>query len=194
MTDPAPSASLDLLFSRVREGDMEAFGAWYARVALPVRRSLRSFARELDVEAVIQEAMMTMWRIAPRLDLQGAGASLAYAIRVARTGALMEIRKHRGVTREEIDALERLPEGRIEPALPADPGLRRAIEECLGRLPAKPRAAIGARLRGMGESDAGLAASVTMSLNTYFQNIVRARRALRACLEGRGVSMKGILA
>jgi len=46
----------------------------------------------------------------------------------------------------------------------------------------------------MGEPDAGLAASVRMPVNTFFQNIVRARRALRKCLEGRGVSMKGILA
>jgi DNA-directed RNA polymerase specialized sigma24 family protein len=135
-----------------------------------------------------------MWRLAPRLDLQGENASLRYALRVTRTGALMEIRKHRGVKREEIEALESREEGRCEPALPPDPGLRRAILECLERLPAKPRAALRARLRGMGEPDAGLAASLKMSANTYFQNVVRARRSLHSCLEGRGVSMKEILA
>jgi RNA polymerase sigma factor (sigma-70 family) len=194
MTDRSAEASIDDLFSRVREGDVEAFSAWYARVGLRVRESLRSFAREVDVEAVMQEAMLTLWKIAPRLDLKGENASLRYAIRVARTGALMEIRKRRGVTREEIEAVESYEEGRREPALPNDPGLRRAIEECLGRLPSKPRAALGARLRSMGGPDAGLAASLKMSTNTYLQNIVRARRALRSCLEGRGVLIKGILA
>jgi len=79
----------------------------------------------------------------------------------------------------------------VEPEPPPDPGLRRAIRDCLDRLSRKPAAALAARLRGEGaEPDRVLAERVGMTLNTFLQNIVRARRLLAECLESKGISTR----
>jgi RNA polymerase sigma-70 factor (ECF subfamily) len=74
---------------------------------------------------------------------------------------------------------------------PADPFLRRAIQICLGLLPARPREAIQARLEAAGgESDHEIAERLGLKLNTLLQNVTRARRALAGCLERRGVNLR----
>ena len=45
-----------------------------------------------------------------------------------------------------------------------------------------------ARLKGL--DDRTLAAELDMRVNTFLQNIVRARRLLRKCLEGKGVRLE----
>ena len=40
-------------FRLAKAGDMEAFARWMGKVELPLRRSLRRFARAVDVEVVV---------------------------------------------------------------------------------------------------------------------------------------------
>ena len=87
-----------------------------------------------------------------------------------------------------LDELDPSSEPSIEPEPPADLGLLRAIKDCLSRLTGKPREALLARLaRGHEAHDRDLAASLGMAVNTFLQNIVRARKAVATCLDGKGV-------
>ena len=178
-------SDVDDLWARVRSGDRIAFGDWMGRVERPIRFSLSRFARNVESEVVVQETLMRMWLLAqePR-ELKGPDASLRFAIGMARNIALGEARRReREVSLPEDDVIE---EPRPEP--PSDPGLARAIRDCLDRLTGQVAKAIVARIEsGHRLSDRALAQLVGMTTNTLLQNIVRARRKIADCLEAKGV-------
>lgn len=185
---------LDVHLQEIVKGDKAAFGRWVAGAEATLRGSLRSFAASVDVEAVVQETLLRLWQVAGRVQPDGKpNGLLRFALRAGRNLALSETRRRRAVAAtDDEEGFERLM-ARIadEGPAPADPFLRRAIEICLGLLPAKPREAILARLQAAGgESDHELAARLGLKLNTLLQNVTRARRALAECLERRGVNLE----
>ncbi len=194
MADAESADRMDEAFQAARAGNRSAFADWMGMVEIPLRRSLSRFARAVDIEAAVQETFMRMWLIAcdPGREITGNHASLRFAFRVARNVALEEVRRYRQEQFVDLNTLEDLPQGRVESDLP-DPALSRAIRECMQRLPEKPRRALSARIRDGTLRDRQLAESVRMKLNTFIQNIVRARRQLRACLERRGVRLEEIM-
>jgi len=194
VTDEDRADRLEELFLLARSGEPDAFAEWMAMAEIPLRRSLRRFARAVDVEVVVQETLVRMWLVAnePRRILEGSSASLKFAFRVARNVALEEIRRYRHDRFVDLDALDNRPEGSFNPK-PCDPALARAIAECIESLPAQPRSALLARLNGDCLPDRELADVLRMRLNTFLQNIVRARKNLETCLEGRGVRLGEIL-
>ena len=184
--------TVDILFELARHGDRRAFARWAEQVHGPVRGSVRRFARFVDVEVVVQETLLRMWMLAcdERRELEGENASLRFALRVAHHVALEELRR---VRREPVDGGDAPVEPAVDPAPVADPGLRAAIVECLEALPKQPRAALAARLADGGcRPDRDLAGLVGMQPNTFLQNVVRARRRVAECLEGKGVLLRGI--
>jgi len=194
MSDDHRAGRLDELFQLARIGESEAFAEWMGMVEIPLRRNLRRFSRAVDVEVVVQETLMRMWLVAcdPGRVLEGRDASLRFAFRVARNVALEEIRRCRFDRLVDLENLEDLPEGSYDPE-PCDPALARVIADCFKCLPDKPRSALAARLEGDCTPDRVLAERLRMKLNTFLQNIVRARRAMEKCLEGRGVRLKEVL-
>lgn len=179
---------IDRLWFEACAGDKRAFGDWMGRVERPVLHSLWPFARAVDAESVVQETMMRMWvrsqDYAQRLE--GENASLRFAIGLARNLARNMARK---LKREQLLPPEELPQA-AEAALsdpPSDPFLGRLIERCIKALKARGRNALLARLRRGHVGDRELAAMLHMTLNTFLQNISRARRQLDACLERSGV-------
>ena len=194
MSDDHRAVRPDELFLLACWGRPDAYAEWMGMVEIPLRRSLQRFARAVDVEVVMQETFMRMWLVANDRQriLEGTNASLKFAFRVARNVALEEIRRRRLDRLVDLEHLEDLPEGSYDPE-PRDPALARAIADCFRRLPDKPRRALGARLEGDCLPDRVLAERLRMRLNTYLQNIVRARRAMERCLEGRGVRLKEAL-
>ncbi len=179
----------DLAFRRARSRDHEGFTDWVRRVEVPLRASLRRFARRVDVEAVLQEGLLRMWVLAPTLVLEGDDASLRYALRLVRNLALREAERLGRFDPLDPAGTENSTEATVDPEPPSDPALRQAILDCIARLPQKPREALLARLRGQGLApDRALAERLRMSLNTFLQNVVRARRHLARCLESRGIS------
>ena len=184
---------VDADFAEVCTGDSVAFARWMGRVERPIRLSLRPFARAVDVEAVVQETLARMWMFATDRGsaLTGEDASLRYAIGMARNLARNEARRMR---REVHLPPERLPEPVVGPDPPPDPGLARAIAECMKKVARRPLEALQLRLRlGHARSDRELAEMVGMSMNAFLQNIVRARKHLAGCLEGKGVPLREIL-
>lgn len=180
----------DVAFERARWGDVGAFASWMALVERPVRGSLRRFARAIDVESVLQETLLRVWvaRQNPKREFMGENASLRFTLRVARNVALEEVRRARLDHLVALDELDPSSEPSIDPTPPSDPGLLRAIKDCVSRLRGKPRDALLARLsRGHESHDRDLAAALGMAVNTFLQNIVRARKAVAVCLEGKGL-------
>lgn len=175
---------LDHLHAAIANGDADAFARWLSGSEATIRESLRSFARVVDVEAILQEALVRVWQVAPRFTPDGRPHALVrFSIRIARNLAISEVRRMK-VHDHHVDEIE-MP----EVAAP-DPMLREAIEDCREKLPAKPRAALEARLAAAGaREDEELAAGLAMSRNTFLQNFTRARKFLVDCLGKRGITL-----
>jgi RNA polymerase sigma-70 factor (ECF subfamily) len=190
MSAPSYTDRVDEAFRWAAAGNRDAFAVWMRMVELPLRRSLARYARAVDVEVVVQETLLRMWLVAQDRArvLEGENASLRFAFKVGRIVALQEIRRFRRETPVDLEVLETLPEGQVQPELP-DPALGRAISECFKKLPDKPRKAIKARIDEGHRPDRDLAQSLSMRLNTFLQNVVRARSLLAKCLERRGVRL-----
>jgi RNA polymerase sigma-70 factor (ECF subfamily) len=180
---------LDVHLPAIAAGDDQAFAAWLAGAEGTVRASLRSFAAVVDTEAVLQEALLRTWQVAPRIASDGRpNALLRLAVRIARNRAIDEVRRAR-VEPTELDALERAAhaEAPDDPVVP-DPLLRRLVERCREKLPPAPARALTARLEARGGvSDRDLAASLQQELNTFLKNVGRARALLVECLGRSGV-------
>ena len=190
MPDTRARLDVDALFGRVCDGDREAFADWMGAVEAPIRRLLGRYARAIDVESVLQETLLRMWVYAQDRgrELRGEAASLRFAIGMARNIARSEARR---MGRMTFLPPADLPEVIVDPDPPSDPALERAIRKCFERLKGQPRAALQIRLSLQGShSDRELARIADMTLNTFLQNIVRARKAMAECLRGRGVVLE----
>lgn len=187
---------LDVHLGPISAGDAGAFARWLAGAEPAIRGSLRAFAAQVDVEAVLQETLLRAWQVAPRLAPDGrANALLRFAVRAARNLALDEARRAGRAAPRDEEELHRLLDGLAAggPAELPDPLLRRLIAACRERLPHRPRAALEARLAAGGtEPDPALAARAGMRLNTFLQNVGRARRALAECLRRSGVELEEV--
>ena len=181
---------LDAHVFAIAAGDPDAFEVWAAGAEARLRDSLSSFAATVDVEAMVQETLLRVWQVAPRFQDDGQpNGLLRLAIRIARNLAVSDLRRRGRVTREGDQELARLLDAVAMDENPSgpDPLLRRLIQACFGELPAKPRSALEARLESGGvEPDAQLAETLGMRLNTFLQNVTRARRALAECLRRGG--------
>lgn len=180
------------LLPRVQAGDAEAFAQWAASAEPALRVSLRAFATVVDTEAVLQEALLRVWQVAPRFTPDGKpNALLRFAVTVTRNAAISELRRS-SPSREQLDALEQelARETEARPTAP-DPFLRRAIAECKDKLPGKPKVALEQRLANGGEDgDQILADRLGMTLNTFLQNFTRARKLMAECLKGKGIALE----
>jgi DNA-directed RNA polymerase specialized sigma24 family protein len=189
----AATTDIDSTFLRASGGDRDAFADWMGAVEAPIRRSLSRFARAVDVESVMQETLLRMWVYAQDrgAELVGEAASLRFAIGMARNIARSEARR---MGRISFLPPEDLPEVEVQPDPSPDPGLAHAIRECLDALKGKPSEALRARLLdSFMFSDRQIAANVHMTLNTFLQNVVRARKAVAECLGRRGIVLEEVL-
>jgi len=188
----AAAIDLDGELGAIVAGDPDAFARWVAGAEPPLRASLRPLAARVDCEAVLQEALLRIWQVAPRCRRdERPNALLRLGLRIARNLAIDELRRARGTSADEASLEAALARAAVvEPRAP-DPLLRRAIEECRRALPQKPAAALEARLESAGaEPDQRLAERLRMKLNTFLQNVTRAKKLLAACLREHGVELE----
>ena len=176
----------DVHLTAIAAGDPQAFGHWAAACETRLRLSLTSFAGQVDTEAVLQETLLRVWQVAPRVEPDGRSNSLLrFAIRVARNTAISELRRQRKTT--PAPPHDEPSTSGHEP----DPMLRSVIVGCREKLPKKPALALQQRLSSAGgEPDKVLATALDMTLNTFLQNITRARRLLAECLQRHGVRLE----
>ena len=183
--------NLDNYVEAIVAGDPDSFGHWVAGAENSLRASLRPFAVQVDTEAVLQEALIRLWQVAPRFKADGQQNSFfRFALRVVRNLAISESRRSR-VTVSDLGAIEKhLADAIGDVRDSPDPLLRELIEDCRGKLPAKPAAALNARLTSAGgDPDSVLAARLEMRTNTFLQNFTRARKLLADCLRKRGYDL-----
>lgn len=185
-----PLVDLDVHLDGIVERDEETFAYWMAGAEPAIRRSLRSFATSVDVEAVVQETLLGIWQIASRHRPDGRPDSLLrLAIRIARNMALDEAR--RAGRKASLDDARSAPDTMAEyQTSTPDPLLKEILLRCLERLRGKPRDALVARLNAVGESDRELATPLGMAVNTFRQNVSRARKAIQQCLGDHGVMLE----
>lgn len=184
---------LDDHLSAIAAGDPDAFGRWVAGAEHELRAALASFATTVDTEVVVQETLLRMWQVAPRVERDGRpNALLRLALRSARNLAIDHTRR---LGREApLDLCEHGADAALVTRSAADPLLREAIAECREGLPPQPAAALRARVtEGGARHDRELAERVGMTLNTFLKNIGRARALLAECLRARGVDLGEIL-
>ncbi len=178
-------SDLDCHLAAIVAGNTEAFGRWVAGCELRLRASLAGFAGHVDVEAVLQETLLRVWQVAPRLRPDGKPDMLVrFAVRVARNHAVSELRRSGKAPPPDDDS--------VRPTEP-DPKLREILLVCRDKLPAQPARALAERLTTPALADHAVAARVGMQKNTFLQNITRARTLLVACLERAGVSLMEVL-
>jgi RNA polymerase sigma factor (sigma-70 family) len=187
MTD-APGKSparddLDIFVQQIVARDKLAFAQWIGHAEGQLRASLARYARVVDTEAVVQEALLRLWQAAPEFVFDDRpNGFLRLAIRIARNLAIDSLRKRRETL------LEPDQEEPGETWEPPDPMLRKTIRLCFDQLPHTNQRIFAARLESHGaESDEVLAGKQGMRLNTFLQNFTRARRLIAACLEKHGV-------
>lgn len=182
---------VDTLWQLACKRDERSFGDWMGCVEHPIRRSLYCWARWVDVEGIVQETCLRMWVRAcdtERPPLTGREASVRVAIVMAWNLASNEARKR---YREDVLPPEKMPESSVEPGPDPEPLLRLAIWECVDALKGKLGEVMSQRLSNDGLlADRDLAGQLGMKLNTFLQNIVRARKQLDACLDGKGFPAK----
>ena len=91
-----------------------------------MRLALRSFAAVVDVEAVLQEALLRVWQVAPRFVPDGKpNGLLRLGVRIARNLATSELRRTRARPVDDLEDTIRAPV-----AAAPDPHLRAAIVAC----------------------------------------------------------------
>src|SRR5262245_19912560 len=87
---------LDIHLPAIADGDAAAFARWLAAAEAPLRECLRPYCTRVDAEAILQEALLRIWQVAPRHTPDGSPNSLfRLGIRIARNLAIDEIRKTR---------------------------------------------------------------------------------------------------
>src|SRR5438046_2537257 len=141
---------LDVFLHGILARDTDAFARWMAHAEGPIRDSLRSFATVIDVEAILQEALLRVWQVSPRFVQDGRpNGLLRLGIRIARNLAISEVRRTKSRPTEDDDLERRLADeggaADAEAHVP-DPMLREVIASCYERLPGKPKEALRARL------------------------------------------------
>lgn len=179
---------LDELAPAIGARDVGAFAKWVSVAEPCLRHALAGTARCVDAEAVVQETLLRVWQIAPHFKSDGRpNGLLRLSCRIARNVAITEFRRQHPA--RELPADLEVPEWRGGRSVDAE-GLGGAIRECFERLPAAPRQAMEARLRSHSDKDEAIARSMGMKINTFFQNIRRARLAIVNCLKERGFELE----
>jgi DNA-directed RNA polymerase specialized sigma24 family protein len=177
-------------FHAIARRDPEAFKKWFRLCEIRLKRSLRTYADTVDVEAIVQDTALKVWEHAPRLKPDGRpGFLLRWAFTVAHNAA--RTRSKREDRQDGLD--ERLEVPDLAHVL-ADPIFRGRIQRCREQLSGNPRSVLDARLADEGQHpDRILAAAIRMKDATFRKNLERARRALEKCLRGFGIDVREYL-
>ncbi len=188
------AVDVDQHAAAIAAGDSGAFARALAVIEPSVRASLRSYASKVDVEAVVQEALLRLWQAAPRFVPDGRPNGLArFATRIAHNLAIDELRRRRELPSEDAaldEASTRTMAAESTVLAAPDPMLRARIVYCYEQLPPKNALAMHARIEARGgEPDTAVAEQLGMRLNTFLQNVTRARKLLERCLEEQGVAL-----
>jgi RNA polymerase sigma-70 factor (ECF subfamily) len=180
MTDDAVTD--DALLARYAQGDARAARLLMERLAPRVLRLARRLLQdEAEAEDVTQEAMLRLWRIAPKWQAGGAQPS-TWLHRVAVNLATDRLRRRRSVALDAIEEPDDPSPGAVEGLMTSD--RMQALDAALAQLPERQRAAVVLRhLEGLSNPD--IAASLGIGVEAVESLTARGKRRLAQLLAGR---------
>ncbi len=175
-------SSDEALLARYASGDGEAARLLVDRLAPRIHRlALRLLQDRAEAEDVTQEALLRLWRIAPRWVAGGAQPS-TWLHRVAVNLATDRLRRRRGVGLDTIDEPDDPAPSVVDTMIE---GQRlRALDDALALLPERQRVAVVLRhLEGMTNPE--IAASMGLGVEAVESLTARGKRRLTELLMGR---------
>jgi RNA polymerase sigma-70 factor (ECF subfamily) len=177
--------SEDALMARVAARDTDAMRVLADRHAqLPWRIAYRMLADASEAEDVAQEAMLRLWQYADRWQAGGPGVA-AWLTRVATNACLDRLRRRRFSTDQDVP--ERADDSPLADAVIEQDEVQKAVADCIEALPDRQRAAI--ILTYYEERQNRIAAEIlAMQIKAFESLLLRARTALRRCVEHKGVA------
>lgn len=175
----------DALMARVAARDTDALRLLADRHAqLPWRIAYRMLADPGEAEDVAQESLLRLWQFAERWQAGGPGVA-AWLTRVATNACLDRLRRRRFVGDDAVP--ERADESPLADEVIEEDEVRQAVADCIEALPDRQRAAIV--LTYYEERQNRMAAEIlAMQLKAFESLLLRARGALRSCVEGKGMA------
>ncbi len=171
------------LVERLAAGDESALGALYDRFAPMLLALVRRVVGDAEAEDVLQDALVQVWRQAPRYDPARSSVS-TWLVLIARSRAIDRLRSRQVAARtreasaREKPALDTSPEGA---AAVLKDERRAVLEGELAQLPDEQRQAIElAFFAGMTQSE--IASSTGIPLGTVKTRTLLAMKKLRRAL------------
>jgi len=132
-----------------------------------------------DVEDVLQETNLVLWRKAAEFDRSR--EFMPWALRIAQLQSMAHLQKQRRRPLYDSALLDRIAEEAVADAAAAD-GRRQALARCLQKLPEKHRRLVAARYEPGGSVNA-MAAAVGKQPKAVSEMLRRVRRTLLDCIE-----------
>lgn len=135
--------------------------------------------RPADVEDVLQETNLVLWRKAAEFD--PSRDFMPWALRIAQLQAMAHLKKQRRRPLYDTDLLDRIADEAVLDAAVAD-GRRQALAHCLQKLPEKHRSLVAGRYEP-GASVNMMAAAMGKQPKAVSETLRRIRRTLLDCIE-----------
>jgi RNA polymerase sigma-70 factor (ECF subfamily) len=173
----------------VAQGDVAAFTALVERHSPRLYRvAYRMLGNSHEAEDITQDAYAKLWQSAPKWSARGGGLG-AWLHRVVVNRCLDRLRQFRVVT---TDVMPEIADEAPSPErLLAIDRLGRAVDEALGALPGRHRAAI-VLCYFEGLSNIVAAQVLELNLKAMESLLFRARRRLREMLKASGVEIEDL--
>jgi RNA polymerase sigma-70 factor, ECF subfamily len=148
------------------------------------QRSLYGFIatliwRPADVEDVLQETNLVLWRKAAEFD--ASREFMPWALRIAQLQSMAHLKKQRRRPLYQTDLLERIADEAVASVATADVR-RQALANCLQKLPEKHRRLVATRYEP-GASVNAMAATAGKQPKAVSETLRRIRRTLLDCIE-----------
>jgi RNA polymerase sigma-70 factor, ECF subfamily len=148
------------------------------------QRSLYGFIatliwRPADVEDVLQETNLVLWRKAAEFD--ASREFMPWALRIAQLQAMAHLKKQRRRPLYQTDLLDRIADEAVTEAAVSN-GRRQALARCLQKLMEKHRQLVANRYEP-GASVNALAAATGKQPKAVSETLRRIRRTLLDCIE-----------
>jgi RNA polymerase sigma-70 factor (ECF subfamily) len=179
MADVADS-EMDILLSRVAEGDRKAFAQLYDRASGKLYAVVRSILRRPELaEEALQEAFVKIWQKA-RLYQPGAAKPIAWLAAIARNQAIDVRRRSSEAVNQSLDEQEIaqavMPEAELALEL-------KRLRDCLSKLPGERQdMVLLAYYQGWSREE--LSVQYSRPVTTVKTLLRRSLIALKECLDG----------